>query len=96
MPAKLNAAPLCRRQRFPGAFADLFAFMLSESGKHMNHKLIRIGIIHRHKFNAAFHQATNKMNIAGKPVQLGNDKRCMQTFAGRDGLRQLWPVIPAA
>ena len=36
------------------------------------------------------------MNVAGKPIELGNDQRCLLLPAKPKGLGQSWSIIPLA
>ena len=50
----------------------------------------------RHKIGSGVHQIGDERDVAGKPVELGDDERGLVTAAGIEGERELGAVVLGA
>jgi hypothetical protein len=72
--------------------ADLFPLVLCERGKHMHHEFRGMCIIDRDELNAALHQIRDERDVAGDPIEYGDNQRGLAAFAGREGSLQLGAI----
>src|SRR5262249_40067464 len=85
------------RQPFLGALHDHFALMLSNSRQHMDREPGRLRHIATDELDVPIHQGRNEPDIAGEPIELGNDQLGPVLFTSRKRAGELRPIVaPAA
>jgi hypothetical protein len=80
-----------------GRFGSLgyhFPLVLRDGRQNVNCELICMRVVRSQKFDARIDQGGDEGQIAGKPVQLGNDKFGLLLPAGLNGLGKLGAVRP--
>ena len=69
-------------------FADPPGFVLSYGRENVDRHAARMGIVDGDELDAGFHQAGREVQVAGKPVELGDDERCALPLRPCDRLRK--------
>ena len=88
-PAELLAPRLGCGEGGLGTLADGLALMLGDSGQNVDGELVGMRVIDRDKLDAAIHQRGDEGEVAGQPVELGNDELGLVLAAGEQRLGQL-------
>jgi hypothetical protein len=77
------------------AVGDHLGFVLGHGGYDVDRKPVRLREIDGLKLNAGFHQVRHECDVAGKPVELGNDELGTPQatlFQSRSKLRPISPL----
>ena len=90
--AQPGAALAGRLERSLGPLRDGLALMLGKGRQDVDGEPVGLGHVGGDELDAGLHQPGDEVNIAGQPIQLGDDQRCLLPAAQLDGLEQLGPV----
>lgn len=66
--------------------------MFRNGHKNVNRQTVYVRHVHGDEINPRFHEAGNEVDVADKPVKLGNDQRCLTLAAERQRLCKFRPV----
>ena len=94
--AELDAAALGSREGSLGALADRFTFVLRDGGQDVDGELVGVRVIDGDELDAAVHQRGDEGEVAGQPVELGDDELGLVLAAGGQCLGQFGAVCAFA
>lgn len=95
--AELYPARLGLGQGNAGALGNHLALMLGDGGEDVQGQPVGTRHVHGDELDPALHQACDEGDVAGQPVELGDDQRGALPLAGGDGGMEFRPVVlPAA
>lgn len=94
--AEPDASELCLRHRRAGAFGDHRPLVFGHGGEDVNREPGRFRHIDRPEVHPAFHQVRDERHRAGKPVELGDQQRCLFAAAEIERPAKLGTIRPLA
>ena len=83
-------------ERRLGAGGNLLALVLGNGGEQVDGELVGLGHVGCNEVHAAFHQAGNEMDVAGEPVELGDDELGFLAATCVERRGELGPVVALA
>ena len=90
--AKLHPARLGLGQGGAGALGNHLALVLRHSGEDVQGQPVGARHVHGDEFNTAFHEIGDEGDVAGQPVELGDDQRGALPLTGGNGRVEFGPV----
>ena len=94
--AQHGSAGFGSRQRILSALRDHFPFMLCHGREDVHGQLVGVRVIDGHKFNAAVHQRGDECQIAGQPIEFGDDQFGLVPLASGERRGELRAIRPLA
>jgi hypothetical protein len=87
---------VCRGQGRLRALGYHLGLMLGDRREDMHREPVRLREVDGRELNARLHQAGHEMDVAGEPIELGDDERGAERTARLEGFGELGPIRPLA